>query len=79
MQAKLINIGNSKGLRIPKNLIRKYHLQPRLNLEEMENGILIKADRPKNKLSWEETFREMSKSDENWSEWDIVTDDGIEI
>ena len=79
MQAKLINIGNSKGLRIPKSLITKYHLQPQLNIEELENGILIKADRPKNKLSWEETFREMSKSDENWDDWETVIDDGIDI
>jgi len=79
MQAKLIDIGNSKGLRIPKFLITKYHLQPQLNLEEQENGILIKADRPKEKLSWKDTFREMGKEGENWSEWDTVIDDGIDI
>ena len=79
MQAKLIDIGNSKGLRIPKSLITKYHLQPQLNIEELENGLLIKADLQKDKLSWEDTFREMAKEDEDWSEWDTVADDGIEI
>ncbi len=79
MQAKLINIGNSKGLRIPKNLIIKYHLQPDLNIVELEEGILIKADLPKNKLSWEETYKNMGKEKENWEEWDVVADDGIDI
>ncbi len=79
MQAKLIDIGNSKGLRIPKILITKYHLQPQLNLEELENGILIRADIPKNKLSWKDTFREMGKADEDWEDWDTVVDDGIDI
>ena len=79
MQAKLIDIGNSKGLRIPKSLITKYHLQPQLNIEELENGILIKADSPKEKLSWKDTFREMGKEEENWREWDTVIDDGIDI
>ena len=45
MTSKLIQIGNSKGLRIPKNLIAKYHLGDELELVETEKGILIK---PKN-------------------------------
>ncbi|MCK4543325.1 MAG: AbrB/MazE/SpoVT family DNA-binding domain-containing protein [Spirochaetales bacterium] len=79
MQAKLIDIGNSKGLRIPKNLIEKYHLQSQLNLEEKEDGILIKADIPANKLSWEDTYREMGKANEDWSDWDAAIADGIDL
>lgn len=78
MQAKLIEIGNSKGLRIPKNLIIKYHLQEKLNLEEKADGILIKSDVPKDKLSWDDTFKEMSKNKEDWQEWDVLIEDGIE-
>ena len=72
MQAKLIDIGNSKGLRIPRNLINKYHLQTKLNLEE-------KADFPPNKLSWEDTYRDMGKAKEDWSDWDITAADGIDL
>lgn len=79
MQAKLIDIGNSKGLRIPKNLINKYHLQRSLNLEEKSDGILIKADSPPNKLSWEDTYRDMAKSEEDWSDWDSIVSDGLDI
>ncbi len=79
MHAKLIDIGNSKGLRISKKLITKYHLQSRLNLEEIPGGILIKADVPKNKLSWEDTYRDMGKAKEDWSDWDIAVADGIDL
>ena len=79
MLAKLIDIGNSKGLRIPRNLINKYHLQTKLNLEEKADGILIKADVPENKLSWEDTYRDMGKAKEDWSDWDITIADGIDL
>ena len=29
------------------------------------------------KLSWEDTYREMAASDENWSEWKTVINDGL--
>ena len=29
-------------------------------------------------LSWEDTYREMAASDENWSDWDAAIDDGLE-
>ena len=57
MESKLINIGNSKGIRLPKKLIQKYHLDEKLTLEEKKEGILIKADIPDNKLSWDETYK----------------------
>ena len=30
------------------------------------------------KLSWEDTFREMAASDENWSDWDVTVNDGLD-
>ena len=78
MLSKLVNIGNSKGLRLPKKLIEKYNLDETLILEEKNEGILIKADIPDNKLSWEETYKEMAKEKEEWTDFDIVDADGID-
>lgn len=78
MQSKLIKIGNSKGIRLPKKLIQKYHLDEKLSLEEKKEGILIKADIPDNKLSWDETYKEMEKDKEDWSDFDIIAADGID-
>ena len=78
MESKLIKIGNSKGLRLPKRLIQKYHLHEKLKLEEKEEGILIKADIPDAKLSWDETYREMAEEKEDWSDFDNLAADGLE-
>ena len=78
MDAKLIDIGNSKGVRLPKKLIERYHLKEKLTLEELDEGILIKADEPQDKLSWEETFKDMAQENEDWSDFDNLSPDGIE-
>lgn len=40
MVKTLTNVGNSKAIIIPKNLIDKYHLE-RVSLEEVDGGIMI--------------------------------------
>ena len=30
------------------------------------------------KLSWEDTYREMAASSENWSDWNIAINDGLD-
>ena len=48
---KLIDIGNSKGIRLPKVLLQKYGWGDSLVLEETEQGIFLYSNE-KNKLSW---------------------------
>ncbi len=68
-EAKLIKIGNSQGIRIPKSLILRYQLGEALVLEEKLNGILIRTKETK-KLGWEETYQEMQESEsEEWGDW----------
>jgi len=43
LEAKLIKIGNSRGIRLPKKIISKYGLGNLVLLEETEDGILIVA------------------------------------
>jgi antitoxin MazE len=78
METKLVNIGNSKGIRIPKRLIEKYHLGEKLSIEELHDGILIKADTPPEKYTWEQTYIEMAKENEDWTDFDSLSADGIE-
>ena len=30
------------------------------------------------KLSWEDTYREMAASGEDWSDWDVTVNDGLD-
>ena len=74
---KLIAIGNSRGIRLPKALLQKYGWGDTLVLEELDTGILLYS-KDSNKLSWENTYREMAANDEDWSEFDATVADGLD-
>ena len=79
--AKIAQIGNSKGIRIKKEILEKYSLETHVTIEETPEGLLIKpkkAPEAVNKLSWEDTFKEMAKANEDWSEWDCTIADGLD-
>ena len=75
--AKLVPIGNSKGVRIPKALIQKYGLKKSLLIEETDRGLLLR-NKDDSKLSWEETYIAMADEKEHWDEFDAVLLDGLE-
>ena len=70
-ETKLVQIGNSKGLRLPKSLISKYGFGERIILEERPDGILIQAANDQ-KLSWEDTFKAMAREEAEWNEWNEI-------
>lgn len=74
---KLISIGNSKGIRLPKALLQKYGWGESLILEEREEGIYLYSPQ-KHKLSWQDTYRAMGTTDEDWSELDGTLADGLD-
>ena len=77
MDIKLIPIGNSKGVRIPKALLQKYGLDNSLLLEETERGLLLRK-KEDSKLSWQDTYKAMAAENEDWSEFDATLLDGVE-
>jgi antitoxin MazE len=74
---KLVPIGNSQGVRIPKALLQKYGLSGTLILEETDRGILLRKRR-EDKLSWDDTFRAMAEEGEDWADFDAALLDGLE-
>ncbi|MBX3056024.1 MAG: AbrB/MazE/SpoVT family DNA-binding domain-containing protein [Anaerolineae bacterium] len=69
LEAKLIKIGNSQGIRLPKRIISKYGLGNSVLLEETENGVLIVAAKSE-KLSWEDTYKAMANAEQDeWTDW----------
>ncbi|WP_419662592.1 hypothetical protein Dvar_30530 [Desulfosarcina variabilis str. Montpellier] len=75
--AKLVPIGNSKGVRIPKALLQKYGLKNSLLIEETESGLLLRK-KEENKLSWEETYKAMADEKESWDDFESTVLDGLE-
>ena len=55
METKLIKIGNSFGIRIPKSLIQQYDLSNSIEIDPTEKGILIKPKK-KSREGWDEQF-----------------------
>ncbi|MFO7680772.1 MAG: AbrB/MazE/SpoVT family DNA-binding domain-containing protein [Chloroflexota bacterium] len=70
IEAKLIKIGNSQGIRLPKKIISKYGFGNLVLLEETEDGILIHAAKS-GKLSWEDTYKAMAEAEDQdeWEDW----------
>jgi antitoxin MazE len=74
--SKLIPIGNSKGIRIPKILLEKYGLNDSILIEETDRGLLLR-NKEGNKLSWGETYKAMAEEKEDWCDLDATLSDGL--
>jgi antitoxin MazE len=75
---KVSRIGNSRGIRLPAAMLRKYHITDTVIAEEKVHEIVLRpAPAQPQKLSWEETYREMAAAKEDWSEWDCTLADGL--
>jgi antitoxin MazE len=60
MKARIIQIGNSRGVRLPRALLEQAHLTEEVQLEATPNQIVIRsAHAPRE--GWETAFRLMSK------------------
>ena len=76
---KVARIGNSRGVRLPAASLRRYRIGEAVLMEERSEGILLRPVGPVvQKLSWEDTAREMAASREDWSAWDEAVADGLE-
>lgn len=79
-ELKVAQIGNSRGVRLPALSLRRYHIGDAVIMEERSDGILLRPVAPAQpKLTWEETAREMAAAAEDWSEWDALAADGLEV
>jgi antitoxin component of MazEF toxin-antitoxin module len=78
LDTKLTRIGNSRGIRLPAELIRRHQLEEGVVIEEHDDHLLLKGKNGTGKLSWEETARAMAAEGEDWSEWEGTVADGLE-
>ena len=58
---KVSRIGNSRGIRLPAGMLRKYHIGDTVIAEEKVHEIVLRpAPAKTQKVSWEQTYREMA-------------------
>src|SRR5439155_25896663 len=77
IELKVVQIGNSRGVRLPKTVLDRYEIKDALVLEAREEGLLLRGKKDK-RLTWEETYRETAREKEDWSDLDATVADGIE-
>lgn len=80
MDIPIIPIGNSKGIRLSKTLLEKYHITDTVELI-LEKGYIILKPKASPRAGWENEFRKMHEQgedqlliddifeDEDLSEW----------
>jgi antitoxin MazE len=81
---KIVAIGNSRGIRIPKSILVKYGFGDHAILVEHADGALLKSVNDK-RLSWRETYaaasaeqsRGASERTNEWSVFEETLDDGL--
>jgi antitoxin MazE len=56
MKAKLIHIGNSRGVRLPKPLITEARLDDEVDIQVRDGSIIISSMKPP-RIGWEESAR----------------------
>lgn len=77
LELKVVPIGNSRGIRMPKALLEKYAIRDAILVEENDRGFFLRSTNDA-RLSWEETYREMATAGENWADWEQVVADGLD-
>ena len=60
MKAKIIKIGNSLGIRIPKPLLQESGIGPDVDISTRDGAIIIRSA-PKTRDNWGAAFKEMAK------------------
>lgn len=80
MELSVINIGNSKGIRLSKTIIEKYSITDKIELI-LEKGYIILKPKTEPRKGWDNKFKKMHENgddqllmddvfeDENFEEW----------
>ena len=78
MKANIVQIGNSKGVRIPKALIEQLKFEMTVEFEILPEGLLlrpIKADSKHPREGWEEMFQtalaEEGDDSQEFADWNL--------
>ena len=61
MKTKVVRIGNSRGIRIPKVILEQYRIKDTVELETKDDGIMIRSTHPVRK-GWDAAFKAMHKN-----------------
>lgn len=62
MVVRIMRVGNSRGLRIPKGLLEQYQIDREVDLQVTKDGLLLKPVKSGARAGWGEKFAAMAKN-----------------
>jgi len=78
MEVSIIKIGNSKGLRLSKDVLAQYNIKDKVELI-FEKGRIILKPKAEPRKGWEEAFYSMhNNNDDNLLMDDVFEDESFE-
>ena len=77
VELKIVAIGNSRGVRLPKEIIERYAIEDTIVLEAREEALVFRNKHDK-RLSWEDTFKETTREREDWGDFEGTAGDGLD-
>jgi antitoxin MazE len=79
MDISLISIGNSKGIRLSKTVLEKYHIQDTMELI-LEKDYIILKPKTSSRKGWEKAFKKMHENGDDKSLMtDVFNEDTFEV
>lgn len=78
MKLSIINIGNSKGIRLSKTILEKYSISNKVELI-LEKGYIILMPKADPRKNWEKAFKKMHENgDDQLLMNDVFEDENFE-
>ena len=65
MTASVVQIGNSRGIRLPKNILRELNIRDEVEMHVQNDSLIIKSVERKPREGWNEAFSQMTKNKED--------------
>ena len=71
MKSRIIRIGNSQGIRIPKTMLEQTGLNGEVDLEIRDDALIVSPSAQKPRAGWAAAFKEMARRED-----DALLDEG---
>jgi len=75
MLVSLVQVGNSKGIRLPKSILVQCQIEDKLEMEVSDNQIILKPIKNKPRERWAEKFKKMTENRDD----KLLIDDGLDL
>ena len=75
MQLNIVQIGNSKGIRIPKAILEQCQIEDQVGLEVEDGKIILEPKKKTPRVGWEKAFEALASNQEDA----LLIDDSVDI